>query len=802
MKKKKKFVILMVLALLVSMFSFTTPVNAAGSVTVGFSGNSTVTLNNSITIQLNVSNINTPNGGVESLEGNLVFDSEYLELVSSKGTNDPYRFQMNADNNYKIAGLDTYLDSGITSNTSVFTFTFKAKKVGSTQVTINNLKVTDASDRLTANLTPKTITITDGSSSTPKSNDATLKSLGVTGYTLSPNFSPSTTSYTVNVPSGTSSVTLTGAANHNKATVTGLETVTLTGDTTNATVKVTAEDGTIKNYTVRIVREGGQTPSKSNDATLKNLVATGYTLSPSFSAGTTNYTVKVPSGASIVRLEGSTNHNKATVSGLGNITLTGDITVATIKVTAEDGTIKNYTVNIIKEEVITSNKDSDATLKSLDVSGYTLTPIFKKNVNTYSMNVQNSVTGLKVNAIPNSDKAKVEVLNTNGWKEGINVVTIKVTAEDGTLNTYMVNVNREGSKPTNNTKSSDNLLKSLTINSSHKMEPNFNKDIATYNITVPYLVDELDLSYIVNNAKATVKVSGNSDFKVGEVNIVTLEVTAEDGSQRVYILNVTRSVNDSNNDLADIKVKEGELSPKFSSDTLEYTVNVPAGTNKLTIEAKTMSNDSKVEIIGNENLKEGHNTVLIKVTDKDGFSKYYTIDAVKAKDLGTISGLSLIQWGLIGSILSLLVLLILIIILLFRRKKDDNQQPIIEVKPEFNFGSKNKSDDDTVYGNMNQDSDFISDEIPYHGDNFKTIEDRYEEIEDMMPNDPYDETVTKREIIDAIKEAGKTKDPSKLKMLLKQDELNQKKKALKMQEEELQKIKRSRRKKSVEDDWR
>ena len=256
MKNKKKFVILMVLALLVSMFSFTTPVNAAGSVTVGFSGNSTVALNSSITIQLNVSNINSTAGGVESLEGNLVFDSEYLEYVSGKGATSPYRFQINTANNYKVAGLDTYLDSGITTNTSVFSFTFNAKKVGSTQVTLNNLKVTDASDRLTANLTPKTITITDGSSSTPKSNDATLKSLAATNYSLSPSFSANTTSYTVNVPAGTTSVTLTGAANHNKATVIGLDTITLTSNSTTATVRVTAEDGTTtKDYTVRIVRE-------------------------------------------------------------------------------------------------------------------------------------------------------------------------------------------------------------------------------------------------------------------------------------------------------------------------------------------------------------------------------------------------------------------------------------------------------------------------------------------------------------------------------------------------------------------
>lgn len=741
MKNKKKINLLLIFTLILSIFGFITPVNAAGSVTVGFSGNSTVKNGDNITIQLTVSNINAANGGVESLEGNLVFDSEYLEYVSSKGTNDPYRFQMNVNNNYKIAGLDTYLDSGITTNTSVFSFTFKAKKVGSTQVTISNLKVTDASDRLTANLVPKTITITNGSSPTPTP-------------TPTPTATPKVTPTPTPTPTATPTPTPSAAP-------------------------------------------------KSSDATLKDLNATGYTLSPSFSADTTSYTVKVPSEATMVKLEGSANSSKAKVTGLGNITLTGDTTTATVKVTAEDGTTKEYTVSIIKEEVDNTAKDGDATLKSLDVSGYTLTPTFKKNVNTYSMKVKNNITGLNVDAIANSEKAKVDISGNTNWKEGVNVVSIKVTAEDGTVNTYIVNVTREGTNPSNTgSKSSDNSLKNLTINSSHKMTPAFNKDITSYNITVPYLVDKLDLSYITSNSNAKVKVTGNSDFKVGEVNIVTIDVTAEDGSQRAYILNVTRSVNDSDNDLEDIIVKEGELSPKFDPDTLEYTIDIPSNVDKLKIETKTKSKDSKVEIIGNDNLKEGHNTILLKVTDKNGFNKYYTIDAVKEKANFSILGFSPLQFGIIAGLFGLLLLLFLI--LLFKRKKEDKQepvQPIIEVKPEFNFGSKNKSDDDTVYGNLNQDSDIRSEDASHAiPDRAKpiAIEAQYEEIEDQMPNDPYDETVTKREIIDAIKEATQTKDPTKLKMLLKQDALNQKKKEMRRQEE----LRQQQNSDDEMDDWR
>lgn len=717
MKRIKNLNLLMALVVGFSILTYLVPVKAS-SATVGFSGNSTVSLNDKITIKMYVNGDNSTDGGIVSVGGNLSFDSNYLEYVSGTGTTSPYTFQINTNANYIIVGLDTTLSSGITSKTEVFTFVFKAKKVGTTQVTLTNAKLSDVSSKLTTTVTPKSITITDA---TP-------------------------------------------------------------APTTNPTPS-----------------------TKSSDATLKRLSASGYTLSPSFKANTTSYIVTVPSTATTIKLEGATNHNKATVSGLGNITLTGNETVATIKVTAEDGSVKTYTVKIEKEEQEQEEvkKSNDATLKKLDVSGYTLTPTFKSNVNNYSMKVRNNITSLNVTAIPNNNEAQVVISGNKNWKEGNNTVTIKVTAEDGTVNTYIVNVERASSN--NNTKtdnkSNDNYLKSLTIKSSHEMEPSFNKDVNTYNIKVPYEVEKLDLSYITSNEKSKVEITGNEDFKVGSVNTVEIKVTAEDGSVRIYSLNVTRSTASSKTDLKDITIDNVIITPKFDPNNQEYTAKVDGNTDKLDIKATPSDSSSKVEIIGNENLKDGHNTVLIKVTDKDGFTKYYSIDVEKEKKEPKVLGLTPLQFGIIAGIISLLLLLILF--LLFRKKKDDDDDndkrvnPIIEVKPEFNFGSKNTSDDDVIHGNYNQNSEVTTkdSELKRLGST-NTYEARYEENENT-PYDPYDETVTKKEIIDAIHEATRTKDASKLKMLLQQDELNQKKKELMKKEEEQRKYQEN-----DNDDWR
>lgn len=703
MKKVKHLNLFIILTLICSMFMNILTAQAAPSATVGFSGNSTVSVGSNITITMYVSNVVDTTGGIVSVGGNLSFDSEYLEYVSGTGTSSPYTFQINPSANYIIAGLDTTLSNGITgsSQTKVFTFVFKAKKQGTTQVTLTNAKLSDVSSKIGATVSPKTITITGNTPSTP------------------------------DTPS---------------------------------------------------------TPTKSSDATLKSLSAVGYTLSPSFSSSTTSYTIKVPSSATTVKLEGAVNDTKAKVSGLGNITLTGNTTTATIKVTAEDGTVKTYTVKIEKEEEPseTPKKDNDATLKSLNMSGYTLSPTFKKNINTYSIKVKNNITSLDVKAIPNSSKAKVSISGNTGWKEGNNVVTIKVTAEDGTVNTYIVNVNREAKNNDSDKKekkSNDSYLKSLIINSSHDIDNKFDKNVSSYNITVPYEVEKLDLSYATNDSKAKATITGNENFKVGEVNTVQIEVTAEDGTKRYYTLNVTRSTKSSDNDLEDLVIEGADINPKFSPDILDYTVKVDGDTDKLNIKATPKTDGTKVEIIGNENLKPGKNTVLVKVTDKNGFSKYYTIEVEKAKkekQAIKIFGLTPLQFGLISGIIGLLLLLLLI--LLFRRKKKEEKEqkpvtPIIEVKPEFNFGSKNTTDDDIVHGNLNQNSELLG---TYEEPKHKAIEARYEEA----PYDPYDDIVTKDELIDAINEVTRTKDASKLKMLLEQEALNRKKEELKKRDME------------------
>ena len=702
------------------MVAYMPMVYAAGSVNLSFSaGKSKIAVNEEITLTLNIGSLNDANP-IQSIGGTITFDENVLTLVSCEASS---AFAVNGMEGKKIGWMSL---TGVGANNAAGTCKFKGKANGTTTVGFaSDLKVSDNKKNLEVSMTGKEITVGDTEPVTQPTQ-------------------PTQPSQPSSEPTS-----------------------------------------------------GGGTSTKSNDANLKSLNVEGFDLSPAFDPGTTSYTIDVPEGLSELIINAEANSGKATVDGKGKKTFTlGDTLV--VKVVAEDGSSKEYKITTKKKEE-SAPKDSNNKLKSLDISGYSINPKFDPDKTTYSMNVANSVTGLTVKAETESDKAHVTILGNTGWKEGVNTVTVRVTAEDGSQRDYIINVTRAGNgNTTAPQKSNDNNINDLIIKSAHTMEPGtFNKDITTYNVTVPYDVDKLDLTATLSNAKAKYTVTGNENFKVGEVNVVQIIVTAEDGSQKVYILNVTRSTDVDKTDVKDITLGGGyTLDPEFDPKKLTYTVNVKPGTKELDITATPVDPESKVEIVGNKNLKTGDNTVLVKVTDKNGYVKYYTLNVVRPER--KILGLTPIQFGIVSGII-LLLLFLLLFLLLKRRKKEEKEDdknvdikvdnkkeaPVIEFKPEFNFNSRNGTDDDVVLsgGTLTQGSTTQKDVSYMPPQEEKKVLDYKEADYEEVPYDPYDDIVTKDELIDAINEGLESHNPEKLKMLLEQEELNRKKEELRKKEE-------------------
>ena len=532
-------------------------------------------------------------------------------------------------------------------------------------------------------------------------------------------------------------------------------------------------------------------PLDSNSK-LGSLSVDGYSISPSFNANTKSYSVTVPEDTSSVKVNATAASTKATLSGANTtVTLSGDTTTHTVKCTAENGTSTSYTITINRQKKADptptptptpepAKKSSDSSLKYLSVSGYSLSPSFRSGTTEYSMTVGNGVTGLYVQATPNDSKATYVVSGDDHWDVGRNTITIKVTAEDGSSTTYRVYVTRESAK----VKSSDKNV-DFRINNPHTITPAFNNGTNTYEVVVPYDIKKLDLSVVPFDKNASVRIEGNEKFSTEEKNVVKVIVTAEDGSSKTITLNVTRSQYKANTDLLDLKVKGYKMSPKFKPSKTKYKVTVPNKVRKVKVLVKAPKG-AKYKVTGYNNLQEGKNIVLVKVTDQKGFVKYYEVDVYRKEGFKRFIPFLII--------LLLLLLLLLLLWLYLRRRKnkqrklkgivakqktEDNDtvnqgSPVnIEFKPEFNFGSKNGTDDDVIYskGDMINGTDVQKLPQPKEG---KVIDAEY---------DPYDDVVTKDELVDALNEGIRTKNVDKLQMLLDQENLNRKKDKIKKREE-------------------
>ena len=361
-----------------------------------------------------------------------------------------------------------------------------------------------------------------------------------------------------------------------------------------------------------------------------------------------------------------------------------------------------------------------------------------KQVGSTTVGINNMVVG-DVKAISHSanvsvknitivDEKKEDNSNDNNDKKD---TSSNKGNNSGSKKNNSSNSNKNNSNnSTASNKSSNNLLDSLTINNA-KMSPTFSKDVTSYSITVPKDVNKLDLDYKLSDSKASVKVVGNDNLKSNKNNVVEIIVTAEDGSTKTYTLNVSFSSDSSSNKLASLEVKESSLYPKFDSDVNEYKIKLKKNVSKLTIDAIAKDKNSKVEIIDNKNLNKNNSVVLVKVTDKNGFSNYYKLKVDNTKKQ-TIFGIEIskIIWFLL---IMILILIFLILIILIKRRKDDDED----------------NDNKQVVSNS-----------------------------DVKSDDLYDDIVTKEEIIGAIEE----KNAKMLKMLLTQEEANKLKEELKRED--------------------
>ena len=357
------------------------------------------------------------------------------------------------------------------------------------------------------------------------SNNASLTKLTVSTGTLSPEFDPDKLEYAVdNVNSDTINISASGNAN---ASISGVGTKKLEYGINTFEIIVKAESGVTKTYKISVNR----VDTRSGDTSLKELIVSGTKIQ--LSNNTNRYIVELASDIDKLSVEAIANNSKATVKySSNNISLNYDETATIwINVTAENNTVAKYLVTATRKD----NRSSNNNLKLLSVNDKSIS--LNNNTQSYTLTVANKITSATIKALPQDDKSKVEIEGNSNLKVGSNTFKITVTAENNAIKTYSLTIIRKNTSGDVTDLSNNTFVKKLTIKD---YDISFDKNTFSYNIEVENTVTKLDITYELEDSKASASITGNSNFKEGN-NEVKILVTAENGESSTYVINVTKS---------------------------------------------------------------------------------------------------------------------------------------------------------------------------------------------------------------------------------------------------------------------
>ena len=221
--------------------------------------------------------------------------------------------------------------------------------------------------------------------------------------------------------------------------------------------------------------------------------------------------------------------------------------------------------------------------------------------------------------------AQAELFNEQGEQLKVNVQSVEIQiGEDITQIQNLAEV-EEGIQELQTDDENNSSLAILRLNQ-EGINPVFDKNIKEYYITIPKNIDALEVTAIPENENSTVTITGNQNLKNG-ANTIQINVQSENeknNSQYQIFVTKTNNTNTANANLETLAIENVTLSPDYQEEVTNYTASVTNDVESLNILAIPQNQNAKVTISGNDNLKEGDNTVTVTVTAENGvtFKKY------------------------------------------------------------------------------------------------------------------------------------------------------------------------------------
>lgn len=297
-------------------------------------------------------------------------------------------------------------------------------------------------------------------------------------------------------------------------------------------------------------------------------------------------------------------------------------------------------VKIISQAELEASYSKNNNLSGLSVEGYQLSPTFNKNTLEYEVELPNGVTKIKINASKEDGTASIQGTGEREVSEGKNKLEIKVTAQNGSVKTYVIN--------------------------------------ATVKELDPIIVKVNNKDYNVVRKKSQIT-APNSTFIEKEIKIDDLEVPAFENEKLGYTL-VGLKDSDGNIDLYIYDEKENSYTiyKEYTFKSLIICVidddsKIPEGYTKTNIkiddkeiDAYQLTSDSKYYLFYGINVETGKENLYVYDKEEETIQRYNddeAIDDAMAKE-------EIYQYIIIGlGSLLIITYLVLLINLISNSKK-------------------------------------------------------------------------------------------------------------------------------------
>ncbi len=300
--------------------------------------------------------------------------------------------------------------------------------------------------------------------------------------------------------------------------------------------------------------------------------------------------------------------------------------------TTEERTV-NCGESLYSEIRINIEKSNVNKISSIKINGKEL-PNFNEDTNDYELTVESNVEKVNIAVVKKDEKSAISGnYGDNPVKYGSNKFTINIISESGIKNTYTFNIIREDSRSTVNT------LKTLTLSAG---EIEFKPNVTDYNVTVENDVEKLIITSSLTDPKSKyVEDYTNKVIELNEgSNKVEIKVISEKGEEKVYTLNINRSLS-SNNSLKSLKVNDEKV--ELKKDEFIYNLILENEITDVVIKAETNDPKATVELDERYPLQVGDNEIVITVVAASGSKATYTLNITRKKMLSKDSLLTSIK---------------------------------------------------------------------------------------------------------------------------------------------------------------